>query len=39
VLEDLGMTVAPGALLALLFAAVLTPAPAGRHDRGAQSSA
>jgi len=25
VLEDLGMTVAPGALLALLFAAVLTP--------------
>jgi predicted exporter len=33
VLEDLGMTVAPGALLALLFAAVLTPAPAGRHDR------
>jgi predicted exporter len=25
VLEDLGMTVAPGTLLALLFAAVLTP--------------
>ena len=34
VLEDLGMTVAPGALLALLFAAVLTPSrrpdPSGR---------
>jgi len=30
VLEDLGMTVAPGALLALWFAAVLTPRrPAG----------
>ncbi len=34
VLEDLGTTVAPGALLALLFAAVLTPRrpPAGRAD-------
>jgi predicted exporter len=38
VLEDLGMTVAPGALLALLFAAVLTPRrPTGTSGR-AQSS-
>ena len=34
VLEDLGTTVAPGALLALLFAAVLTPnRPAGASGR------
>ncbi len=34
VLEDLGMTVAPGALLALLFAAVLTPSrPRGASCR------
>jgi predicted exporter len=38
VLEDLGMTVAPGALLALLFAAVLTPGrPPGTSSRAQRS--
>jgi predicted exporter len=38
VLEDLGMTVAPGALLALLFAAVLTPSRTAGASGRAQSS-
>ena len=35
VLEALGSTVAPGAFLALLFAAALTPQPRGRPVSGA----
>ena len=38
VLEDLGMTVAPGALLALLFAAALTPRRPAGTSRRAQNS-